>query len=173
MLPVSSTAKILLFKFEGKPVNNQWVEWATEMLIAGFDTEELRMLAAENEPCDQVKMKTLTDRIFSDLYLNYSNEHELILNYVLYLVDLTLRNKVTITDTLDRISYYYDDTDELYKELLQFQLFNWAKQDFFYGNDVSGYVSGSINRHNIDQAILRYFEEWRDEVINRKKRKEI
>lgn len=39
MKPVKSTAEILALKALNRDINKTWVDWAVEMLMAGFDTE--------------------------------------------------------------------------------------------------------------------------------------
>jgi len=53
MKSVKSTTEILAFKALNRDINKTWVDWAVEMLMAGFDTENLTILAGEFEPFNQ------------------------------------------------------------------------------------------------------------------------
>lgn len=39
MRPVKMTAEILAFKALNRDIDKTWVDWAVNMLMAGFDTE--------------------------------------------------------------------------------------------------------------------------------------
>lgn len=47
--PVKSTAEILAFKAFNKDIDKRWIDWAYNMLLAGYSTEYLVMLAGERE----------------------------------------------------------------------------------------------------------------------------
>jgi hypothetical protein len=76
MKPVKSTAEILAFKALNRDVDKTWVDWAVDMLIAGFDTEHLTILAGESEPFNQFQMQELAEKVLVELQLDYSDNSE-------------------------------------------------------------------------------------------------
>ena len=70
MIPVASTAEILAYKALNRDIGRSWVDWAIEMLFAGFETEHLIILAGETEPYNQFKLQELTNKVLSELQLD-------------------------------------------------------------------------------------------------------
>ena len=67
---VPSTAEILVYKQQNFNINTQWKDWALEMLMAGYETENLFILAGEDIHCNPFEFTELTDKIFEELHLN-------------------------------------------------------------------------------------------------------
>ena len=59
-----STAEILVYKQQNININTQWKDWALEMLMAGYETENLFILAGEDIHCNPFEFTELTDKIF-------------------------------------------------------------------------------------------------------------
>ena len=59
MKPVKSTTEILALKALNRDIDKFWVNWAVDMLLAGFDTENLIILAGESEPFNQFQLELL------------------------------------------------------------------------------------------------------------------
>ena len=49
---VPMTAEILFYKQQNSNINIQWINWAIEMLQAGYETENLIILAGEDIHCN-------------------------------------------------------------------------------------------------------------------------
>jgi len=45
MVPIAATAKIFAYKILNRLTDKAWIDWAYEMIIAGFETENLFILA--------------------------------------------------------------------------------------------------------------------------------
>ncbi len=90
METIISTAEILAFKVLNRNIDKIWVDWAVDMLMAGFDTENLVILAGEGEPFNQFYLQDLTTKILDELQLDYSDKDQTIKNYACYLVDKAL-----------------------------------------------------------------------------------
>ena len=60
---VPSTAEILVYKQQNFNINTQWKDWALEMLMAGYETENLFILAGEDIHCNPFEFTELTDKI--------------------------------------------------------------------------------------------------------------
>lgn len=158
MREVKSTVEILAFKALNRDIDRTWVEWAVEMLMAGFDTENLAILAGEYEPYNQFQLQALTTRAFDELQLDYSNKDQTIKNYSCYLIDKSLNGELNsfkvlailkdICIELDYASYLYD-----------FYLLYFAKDDLSYSDNQ--YYWNGADKDNIDKIILSYFTNWK------------
>ena len=80
MKPVKTTAEILAFKALNRDVDKTWVNWTVDLLIAGFNTEHLTILAGESEPFNQFQRQELADKVLAELQLDYSDKDQPIKN---------------------------------------------------------------------------------------------
>ena len=106
MKPIDSTAEMLTFKMMGYPVDKRWVDWAYDMLVAGFDTEKLVLLAGELEPYDQVELSVKTDKLFKELGLDWHNRELVLKRYSCYLFGKAIDDKtkpITVLKSLKDI----------------------------------------------------------------------
>jgi len=94
MKPIKSTIEILAFKSLGRPIDKLWVDWAVEMLLAGFETENLITLAGEFPPYDQFELQILTEKILKELDIDYSDKEKLINDFVFYQIDKALNKEI-------------------------------------------------------------------------------
>jgi len=78
MKPVKTTAEILAFKALNRDVDKTWVDWAVELLMAGYNTEHLTILAGESEPFNQFQMQELANKVLEELQLDYSDKEQTI-----------------------------------------------------------------------------------------------
>jgi hypothetical protein len=158
MKSVNSTSKILAFKALGKPFDKEWVNWSVEMLMAGYETENLILLAAESPPYDQFELEHLTNKIFEELHLDYSDKDKAIKNYVSDLINNALINKNDILKILEILKDIYDESNHK-SYLRDFWTLYYAK-DSLIDSGVQWYWQGA-NALNIDQIIKETFEKWK------------
>ena len=158
MHPVKSTAEILAYKVLGESVDERWTSWALEMLEAGFETEHLLILAGENPPYNQFYLAELTNRVFEELGLEYSNKDRVLDQYIYYLIDKALSGEIDKMEVLSTLKDTYVD-NEYDSRFQDFYLLYYAKDELeefdhqFYWD--------RADRKNIDQVILKYFENWK------------
>ncbi|SHM89934.1 hypothetical protein [Mucilaginibacter sp. OK098] len=158
MKPIPSTAEILLFKMLERPVCKKWIDWAYDMLVAGFETENLVMLAGETEPYNQFEVQSLADKVLNELNLTWDDREQVYKNYVCYLVSAVLDGKLKAVNVLCIIKDVYLDNDlEPYHQ--DFSLLYWAYNDLTY-SDQQWYWDGAT-RENIETIIKDYFMEWK------------
>jgi hypothetical protein len=159
MKPIPSTAEILLFKMLERPVSKKWIDWAYDMLVAGFETENLIMLAGETEPYNQFEVQSLADKVLKELNLVWDDPERVYKNYVCYLVSAALDGKLKAVNVLSIITKIYLKKDcEPY--LQDFSMLYWANDDLIYSEQQS-YWHGAT-RENIETIINDYFMEWKD-----------
>jgi hypothetical protein len=159
MKPIESTAEILGLKALNRNVDEKWIIWAVDMLVAGFENENLIILAGEGKPFNQFQLQGLVEKVIDELHLDYSDQEQTIKNYASYLIGKALNKQIDayvvlnilkdICIELDYVGYLYDF----------FSLY-FAKEDLQYSED-QWYWNGA-SRENIDQIITDYFIKWKE-----------
>lgn len=166
MKPIESTTEILALKALNRSVDEKWVDWAVDMLMAGFETEHLAILAGESKPFNQFQLRSLIDKVLDELHLDYSDRDLVIKNYTCYLIDRVLSKKLEIFNALNILKDICIELDND-ESLFDFYLFYFAKEDLLY-SDNQWYLDGAT-KENIDSVIIDYFIKWKDNYIMNKK----
>jgi hypothetical protein len=149
-----STYRILKSKAFNENIDESWIDWAIEMIEAGYESENLYMLAGETKPYDQSQLQELTNKVFQDLNLDYSDRDASTRNYVYHLILSSIDHPETYFRMLRELrDIYYSDA-----RYLDFFLLYYAKGDLAI-DEVQWYWDGA-NRENIDQIIRAKFETW-------------
>ena len=153
--PVLSTYKILKEKAFNSNINESWIDWAIEMMEAGYEVESLYELAGITRPYNQFELQVLTRQVLKDLQLDYSDKRKTLKNYVHFLIVSNLDKLENYYKVLRefRDIYYELDMDNEYQDLA---LLYWAKDDLLSA-DYQHYWEGA-NRENIDTIIKEQFE---------------
>ena len=162
METIISTAEILAFKVLNRNIDKTWVDWAVDMLMAGFDTENLVILAGEGEPFNQFYLQDLTTKILDELQLDYSDKDQTIKNYACYLVDKALNGEMESVKVLDILKDICIELN-MEKYLYQFYLLYFTKTDLLESEN-QWYLDG-VDRSNVDKVIADYFSTWRTNCI--------
>jgi len=157
MEPIPSTAEILAFKMIGNNVNKKWIDWAYAMLLTGFETENLIILAGEIEPYNQFELRRLTDNIFDELNLTWEDEEQVYKNYASYLIKAALDGKIQIINVLDILKDVYIGMN-YNPPYSDFYSLYYAYDDLKYSEN-QWYWPGAT-RENIDEIIKEYFVKW-------------
>lgn len=166
MKPVNSTPEILAFKALNRDIDKTWVNWAIDMLKAGYDTEYLTILAGESEPFNQFQMQELTDKVLTELQLKYSDKDQTIKNYASYLIDKSLDGELDSFKVLDILKDICIELDYV-KYLYDFYSLYFAKDDLSY-SEIQWYWDGAT-RQNIDKIITDYFKTWKTNCVTSEK----
>jgi hypothetical protein len=160
MKPVASTYEIILWKHLNRDVDEKWSNWAVAMMMAGFDTEHLVELAGIEQPYNQFELKELTDKVFEELKLNYTNQDKVVTDYITYLGKEVLTQKRELLKTLREIKNLCIELDHDYK-IYDFYSLYFAKEDLKC-DTVQNYWTGA-DRNNIDKICLDHFKKWIEE----------
>lgn len=153
----NSTIRVLAYKALDRDFDKTWSDWAVEMLVNGYDTEHLVILAGMAEPFDYFEMQTLTTKALNELGLDFSNKLQTVSNYVSYLIQMCLDGTLESVKVLSELRDLYLELD--YEESLQeFYFLYYAKTDLIL-EEVQWYING-VDRNNIDETITNYFTEW-------------
>ncbi len=152
---VLSTYKILKEKAFNSDINESWIDWAIEMIEAGYESANLYELAGKTRPYNQFELQELTTKIFKDFNLDYSDKRQTLRNYVYFLLSTNMNKPEKYDKVLRefRDIYYELDMDSEYFDLA---LLCWAKDGLLYA-DYQHYWEGA-NRENIDAIIKEQFE---------------
>lgn len=153
--PVLSTYKILKEKAFNASIDESWVDWAIEMMEAGYEADSLYQLAGTLKPYNQFELQVLTTQVLKDLQLEYSDKRKTLKNYVYFLITSNINKPENYYKVLREFTdiYYELDMDSEYQDLA---LLYWAKEDLLYA-DYQHYWDGA-NRKNIDSIIKDKFE---------------
>lgn len=154
---IPSTAEILAYKLLGESVDKRWINWAYDMLCAGFETESLVILAGEVEPYNQFELQSLTNKIFNELHLTWDNTKETLINYVSYLINEALAGKLKAESVLSIIKDMYHQLDHE-SALQDFYMLYYAYDDLRYSDNQ--YYWNGATKENIYSIIRQYFEMW-------------
>jgi hypothetical protein len=162
MKPVKTTVEILAFKALNRDVDQTFVDWAVDMLMAGYDTEYLTILAGGSEPFNQFQMQELTDKVLAELQLDYSDKDQTIKNYACYLIDKSLAGKLDNFKVLDILKDICIELD-YEKYLYDFYSLYFAKDDLSYSENQ--WYWGGATRENIEKIITDYFKTWKTSCV--------
>ena len=157
MPPVESTPEILLWKILNHSVDEHWVKWAVEMMIAGHETEHLVELAGICKPFNQFELKELTDRVFEELNFDLSNPDKIIQQYITFIALGVLNKGRPLLSSLRVLNRLYSELGSL-EDLNDFYLLYYAKEDLTVQTQ-QWYWEGAY-RHNIDQICYDHLKAW-------------
>ncbi|WP_316789603.1 hypothetical protein [Pedobacter frigoris] len=157
MIAVASIAEVLIYKILKRHNEEGWVNWAYEMLVAGYETESLLILAGMRGNLEYFEMWTLTDKVLKELEIDYADQNVVITGYVSYVAHRVLSGEEKPSIALRTLKDIYFDLD--YEPLLS-EFFNlyYAWEDLQSSED-QWYVNG-VDRSNIDEAITSCFKQW-------------
>jgi hypothetical protein len=154
---IKSTYEILAWKVFDIGVDERWVDWAIDMVLSGFESEHLLILAGELKPYNQFYFRELTTKLFKELELDLTNQDKIINNYIIYLVEEAYKGRKNTYTVLDTITRFYYDLD-CPSSLTDLALLYWAWGDLKY-DEVQWYWPGA-DRTNINFIIQEYFKDW-------------
>ena len=158
---VASTAEILVYKQQNININAQWKDWALEMLMAGYETENLFILAGEDIHCNPFEFAELTDKIFEELHLNEIDSNSIIILYSLFIVKSVIQSpdKNKVSAALNKLEQECIN-NEYNTFLYDFYLLSNAIDELkalgeqWYWNDAS------LTKENWYEYTLRFFKLW-------------
>lgn len=142
-------------------IDESWVEWALEMMEAGYESNNLYILAGITKPYNQFELQALTDKVIDDLNLETNDKSLTIRNYVYYILSTTINEPSKYLSSLREVKDICIDLD-MAKEYMDFYLLYFAKDDLNESEN-QWYWDGA-DRNNIDEIIKGKFKEYIDEI---------
>lgn len=160
---VLSTHKILKTKAFNADIDESWIQWAVQMMQAGFEADSLYELAGISKPFNQFELQELTTKVLKDLELDYSDKKKILRNYTYFLIKSCMDIPDKYDETLKELrdSYYENDTDTTLQNMA---LLYWAKEELQY--DEHQYYWEGADRTNIDRIIYDQFTKYIHEFEN-------
>ncbi|MCD0489937.1 hypothetical protein LPB86_16970 [Pedobacter sp. MC2016-14] len=143
-------------------VDETWIDWALEMIEAGYESDNLYILAGISRPYHQFELQRLTDKVLVDLNLDYEDQPQMIRNYVYYIISSTINEPSNYLSTLKEIRNICMDLD-MEQEYMDFYLLYFAKDDL-NESGVQWYWDGAY-RTNIDLIIRNIFQVYLDKMV--------
>lgn len=156
-IKVLSTYKILKNKAFNNDIDESWVDWAIEMIEAGYESDNLYELAGKTKPYNQFELQVLTDKVLTDLELDYKDKESTISNYVYFLISIYIDKPDNYHKLLRELMLICIDLDmdENYND---FYLLYFAKDDLIYSEN-QWYWQGA-DRSNIDSIIRVQLQDY-------------
>ena len=158
---VPSTFRIVKDKVLDKDINESWVDWAIEMIEAGYENLNLYELAGIIRPYNQVELRNLTEKIFDDLSINYKDKEAAIRNYACFIISNSIDKPEKYLSTLLELKSIYLDLD-WEKEYSDFYLLYFAKYDLTNYEDQFYWIGA--DKENINDIIKKRFQNFIDNV---------
>lgn len=166
MQEVISTYRILMKKSFNEDIDESWVEWALEMMEAGYESDNLYILAGITKPYNQFELQELTDKVLTDLNLDTKDKYLIIRNYVYYILSTTINEPSKYLPTLREVKDICVGLD-MESEYMDFYLLYFAKNDLNQSEN-QWYWDGA-DRNNIDKIIKVRFQEYIDRIDETRK----
>src|SRR5688500_4000874 len=129
MYKVESTYEILALTAFNDDIDEKWIDWAIEMLMAAYDTEHLRILAGVVKPYNQFYLQNRANKVLLELKLDLSDTRSVLLNYTYYLITVAINKKKSIDLVQEKIYDLYYYKDEWSPDYLDFMCLFWARND--------------------------------------------
>ena len=159
MQPIKSTAEILMSKILNHNINKIWIDWATDMLVAGFDTENLRILAGETEPINQFYAQNLVEQILAELEIDYSDKDQIVKNYISHTIEKSLNGEIDNFRTLGVLKDICVEFD-FQEDLMDFYYLYYAKGELLDMGVQFYWQKDNLTKDNIDDFIREYFKQY-------------
>lgn len=153
--PVLSTYKILKEKAFNSDIDESWIEWAMEMMQAGYESDSLYELAGISKPYNQFELQVLAERVLKELELDYSNKLKVLKNYVYFLIISNIDEPENYYRVLKELKDIHLEL-EVSTEFQNFAFLYWAKEDLMY-SDFQHYWEGA-DKTNMDKIIKEQFQ---------------
>jgi len=143
-------------------IDEMWVKWALEMIQAGYESDNLYILAGITRPFYQFELQILTDKVLADLNFDYEDKPLMIRNYIYYIISVALNERSNYLSTLREIKDICIALD-MEQEYMDFYLLYFAKDDL--NESESQWYWDGADRTNIDLIIKNAFQRYLDRMV--------
>ncbi len=156
-----TTAEILALRKLERAPDQRWLEWAIELLVEGFDSRTLRLLAGETSPFQTFEIWAMTDRAIVELDLvPFAGKLEAAFALTSAQARLVLDGETTQEAGLSEITQLCIELDYP-RALMDFYLLHHTLDDLGH-DEVQWYWPGA-SRSNIQQLIEERCRSWLEE----------
>ena len=156
-MPIPSNNAVRAWRALDRSPNQLWVEWATQRLVAGDDTTNLRILAGLREPFDHLETFRLTDRILAELNVPALDRTKAVEAYAEELLNDLLERRQPIDEVLAELANLCIEAG-YYRGIYPFYLLHFAHSDLKQRTE-QHYWTGA-DQSNIDQIVREEATKW-------------
>lgn len=136
---------------------NVCVDWALEMIMVGYDTPTLLILAGLNKPTNYFQTIEYLNAAFKELRLEVKTGYEGVVSYSSYFIKRIAANE-QVKENLKAV-YKYCQAHDFEGSIYDFYLLYWAWGDLDYGNAFQYYWEGA-NKDNIEAIVVKTAQDW-------------
>jgi hypothetical protein len=158
---VTSTYKIVYGLTLDNYVEQEWIDWALEMLSAGYESESILYLDSFDLYDKMLGLRETINKALKDIGIDHSNHEMIIKSYADYIIESALNKEVSVTQALSMLKQMCLEQNWP-KYLINFYSLYHAKIELGYSD--SQYAWEGANKNNIDQIINKYFLDWSAKV---------
>lgn len=158
MHAVPSTYKVLANRALQQDSTDDWIDWAMDMIEAGFESEHLYILAGMPRQINSFELNAVVNRTLEELSLNKNSDDEVINDYVNYLIGGALHEKIPTKQVLYQLRDLCQQRD-YDRALYPFYLLYFALEEL-EEMGVQFYWQGE-HQDNIHVAIREQFLKWK------------
>ncbi|GAB2616303.1 hypothetical protein GCM10027035_10870 [Emticicia sediminis] len=158
MKPISDlTYKIVAISDLPQSNINECIDWAIEMLILGYETPSLLILAGLSKPVNFFELNDYLQTTLKELNIQSKNGDEAILSYCSFYIK-KISDGIDIEENLKEVYVFCLNND--YEDLVfDFYLLYWALDDIKHGEEFTHYWNDA-NRYNIRNIIIDTAKTW-------------
>jgi len=142
---------------------NICVDWAFEMIAAGYDTPSLLILAGLNKPTNYFQTIEYLNAALKELRLEVKTGDEGVVSYSSYFIKQMAKGE-KVKENLKKV-YKYCQSHDYESSIYDFYLLYWAWDDLDYGNEYQCYWEGA-NKDNIEAIVVKTAKDWL--IVNEK-----
>lgn len=133
------------------------VDWAIEMLEAGYDTPSLLILSSLSKPTNYFETIEILKSAFEELDLEFKTGEEALICFCSYFVNqIAKRQEVRVN--LDKIYDIYNACNQP-NSIYDFYLLSWAWSDLCSGYDAQDYWP-NVSLDTIEEKVVEYCKNW-------------
>lgn len=141
---------------ERHKVSSQWVDWAKQLLQAGYSNEQIIELSSTTTLEEQVKLIGLTNVILDKLHIDLNDVGTIVKHYGMYIIQQGLSNNEDIFVILTQLECLFTHTK--FYLLYDFHCLFHAYKDL--RKEGKQYYWKELNLQNKDIYIKEYFHKW-------------
>lgn len=154
------TYKIVAYSAFPDYDQDEFVDWALEMVFSGYESPHLLMLAGFVKPANYFQSTDYVRKALSELGLTPKTGLEAVMSYSSYYIKKIARSE-QVEENL-YVVYKLSQSTQYDKIIYDFALLYWAWEDLNCEDELQNYWSGA-NRSNIHSIITETARNWLEE----------
>jgi hypothetical protein len=151
------TSKMLAYKHLKDFNTDQAVDWAIEMLLNGYDTPSLLILASISKPTNFFEAEKYLLSSLNELDIELPEKHDAITEYCRSFIE-KMANSIEVKSNLQAL-YSTGQTFDDDNPIFDFYLLYWAWRGLDYGLSYQNYVP-EATKYNIEKLVVNKSLKW-------------